>query len=75
VCGEGQLRPDRHQEGVFAADAQHVAGAVGDDQDGPVGREVVGALQQVDGGLQDGAARPRTFTRAATSVTERYPAS
>src|SRR5215813_11723579 len=43
---------------MLAAYPDHVALAVGDEQDRPFGGEVVGALEQVDAGLQDSPTAP-----------------
>ena len=40
---------------MVAVDGQYVAFTIGDDQNGAVTREIRGTLQEVDGGLEDGA--------------------
>lgn len=59
---DGSARHERqdgarwYEEGVLAPDPYAVALGVGDDEDGPVLGEVGRRLEEVDAGLQDGAA-------------------
>src|SRR6266567_7346 len=49
----GTADPRRRDEvGVLAADADHITPSVSDDQDRTILREVLGALEQADAGLQ-----------------------
>src|SRR5438067_763707 len=55
----------RDEEGVFAADVQTIALAIGDDQDRSFLRKVGSLFNKVDARLQNGAASPFHFDAIA----------